>query len=104
MIRSREEDEETFIYIRELDGEIAGMAILVIEEEGEVVVINIVGRMDLAQLEKLGEAFDLPQLRPQLLPQLGDRPDEPAEEPTQPKPLPPSGGPTQEPAPDDHPP
>ena len=60
MIHTREDDEEIFIYTRELDGEIAGMAILVIEEEGEVAVINIVGRMDLAQLEKLGEAFDLP--------------------------------------------
>ncbi len=60
VIRTREDGEETFIYTREIAGEIAGMAVLVIEQAGDVAVINIVGRMDLAQLEKLGEAFDIP--------------------------------------------
>ncbi len=83
VVRAREDDEETAIYTRELDGEIAGMAVLVIEEGGEVAVINIVGRMDLAQLEKLGEALDIPQLG--LSPdESGDpapRPQEPTQEP-----------------------
>ncbi len=71
VVRAREDDEEIFIYTRDLEGEIVGMAILVIEEGGDVAVINIVGRIDLAQLEKLGEALDIPQL--------GLSPEEPAE-------------------------
>ncbi len=62
VVRAREEDEEVFIYTRDSGGDIAGMAVLVIEEGGDVAVINIVGKMDLAQLEKLGETLDIPQL------------------------------------------
>ncbi len=87
IIRTREDDEETFIYTRDLDGEIAGMAILVIESGGEVAVINIVGRMDLAQLERLGEALDIPGLS---LPR--QRPSDDTATPRQP---------AQEPTPDD---
>ncbi len=64
VVRAREDGEETSIYIREQGGEIAGMAIMVIEEGGDVAIINIVGKMDLAQLEKLGAALDIPQLGP----------------------------------------
>lgn len=74
VMRTRENDEETFIYTRELEGEIAGMAILAIEGGGDVAVINIVGRMDLAQLERLGEALDLPLVD---IPSLGETSPEP---------------------------
>ena len=60
VVRAREDDEEIFIYTRELAGEIAGMAVLVVDEAGDVAVINIVGRMDLDQLGKLSEALDIP--------------------------------------------
>ena len=63
IVRMREDDEETYIYSREDDGEIAGLAILAIDVAGgEVAVINIVGKIDWSQLEKLGEALDIPQL------------------------------------------
>ncbi len=87
VVRAREDDEEIFIYTREQEGEIAGMAVLAIEEGGDVAVINIVGRMDLAQLEKLGEALDIPQL--------GWPPEPAGEQNPKPKPT------TQEPETDD---
>ncbi len=62
VIRTRDDDEEVYIYLRELEGEITGLAVLAIGSDQEVALINIVGAMDLAQLERLSEAFDLPQL------------------------------------------
>ena len=62
VIRTRDEGEEVYIYLRELESGIAGMAILAIGNDNEVALINIVGAMDLTQLERLGEFFDLPQL------------------------------------------
>ena len=60
VVRTREHGEEIFIYTRELDGEIAGMAVLVVDDAGDVAVINVVGKMDLDQLGKLSEALDIP--------------------------------------------
>ena len=71
IVRAREDDEEIYIYLLEQGDEIAGMAILAIEEGDEAAVINIVGKMDLSQLERLGEALDIPQL---------SRPPEPTDE------------------------
>ena len=62
IIRTRDDGEEVHIYLRELEGEIAGMAVLAIGNDNEVALINIVGAIDLAQLERLSEAFNLPDL------------------------------------------
>ncbi len=78
VVRAREDGEETSIYTREQGGEIAGMAVMVIEEAGDVAIINIVGRMDLAQLEKLGAALDIPQLGQPAEP---EKPKPPTQEP-----------------------
>ena len=61
-VRMHEDDEDLYIYLREVDGEIAGLAILALEAGGEAAVINIVGRMEPSQLERLGETLDIPQL------------------------------------------
>lgn len=77
IVRVREDDEETYIYIRELEDSIVGMAILAFEAGGEAAAINIVGKIDVRQLERLGEAFDIPQLsRPQ-----APQPQAPEDEP-----------------------
>ena len=58
-------------YLLQQGDEIAGMAILAIEEGDEAAIINIVGKVDLSQLERLGEALDIPHL---------SRPPEPTDE------------------------
>ncbi len=62
IVRTRDDDDdETYVYSHETDGEIDGMAILVMEPT-EVAVINIIGGIDLEQIERLGETLDLPLL------------------------------------------
>ncbi|MEM7356049.1 MAG: DUF4252 domain-containing protein [Acidobacteriota bacterium] len=62
MVRTREGDDELHIYLRQVDGDIAGIAIMAIEAGGEAALINIVGKLDLSQLGRLGETLDIPQL------------------------------------------
>lgn len=61
LMRMREDDEEVYVYVRQLDGEIVGMTLLAIDAE-ESVVVNIVGRIDLALMATLAESLDIPQL------------------------------------------
>lgn len=60
VVRTRDDGEEVFIYLRQIDDEITGMAVLAIGSDNEVALINIVGAMDLSQLERLSARFDLP--------------------------------------------
>ena len=62
-VKVREEGEETFIYLKEADGNIQGLTLLSFEPGEEAVVINIVGRIDPAQLGRLGQELDLPVLQ-----------------------------------------
>ncbi|MCP3957980.1 MAG: DUF4252 domain-containing protein [bacterium] len=63
IVRTREDDEEVYVYSRDDGDEIAGLAVLVVDAAGgEVVLVNIVGNVDWSQLEKLAEALDIPQL------------------------------------------
>jgi Domain of unknown function (DUF4252) len=59
-VKVREKDEETFIYLKEADGNIQGLTLLSFQPGAEAVVINIVGRIDPAQLGRLGQELDLP--------------------------------------------
>jgi hypothetical protein len=61
-VRVREGGEETFIYMKELDGKIVGLTVLTFNPGDEAAVINIAGRIDPAQLGRLGRTLDLPQL------------------------------------------
>jgi hypothetical protein len=61
LMRMHEDDEEVYVYVRQLDGEIVGMTLLAVEAE-ESVVVNIVGRIDLALMATLAESLDIPQL------------------------------------------
>ena len=62
-VKVREQDEETFIYMKEADGNIQGLTLLSFQPGEEAVVINIVGRIDPAQLGRLGQTLDIPELQ-----------------------------------------
>jgi hypothetical protein len=55
MLRARDEGEETYIYLKETDGKITGMTVLALDPTDEAVVINIVGRIDPAQIGRLSQ-------------------------------------------------
>jgi hypothetical protein len=52
---ARDEGEETHIYLKEVDGKIAGLTLLALDPADEAVVINIVGRIDPAQIGRISE-------------------------------------------------
>lgn len=55
-LRARDEGEETYIYLKEVDGKIAGLTLLALDPTDEAVVINIVGHIDPAQIGRLSES------------------------------------------------
>lgn len=61
VLRSRDEDEEVAIYLREIDGQTVGLTVLALDAE-EITVVNILGDIDLAALGGLTESLDLPAL------------------------------------------
>jgi hypothetical protein len=71
-VRLREGGEETFIYMKEQDGKIVGLTVLTFNPGDEAAVINIAGRIDPAQIGRLGRKLDLPQL--EKVPSKGKKP------------------------------
>jgi hypothetical protein len=74
-MRVRDKGEETYIYLREIDGKIAGLTLLALQPGDEAVVINIVGRIDPAQLGRLSQSLDLPHLKQVPAPAPGKKPE-----------------------------
>ncbi|MDX1643360.1 MAG: DUF4252 domain-containing protein [Thermoanaerobaculia bacterium] len=63
MLRYREEEEEeVYVYTRLVGEQMVGLALLVMEPAGDVVLVNIVGPLDMKLLVGLAESLDLPQL------------------------------------------
>lgn len=62
-MRVREEGEETYIYLKEIDGQIAGLTLLAIEPGDEAVAINIVGRIDPEQVGRVVENLHGPHIK-----------------------------------------
>ena len=63
IVRARDEGEDFYLYLRQRgDDEIVGLAVLVLEEGGDAAVVNIIGQIDMTQLAKLGQTFNIPQL------------------------------------------
>jgi hypothetical protein len=62
-VRVRDQGNETYIYLKQTGDRIDGLTLLSLEPKGEAVVINIVGRIDPAQLGRLGKSLDVPQLQ-----------------------------------------
>ena len=61
MVLTRDEGEEVHIYGREDEGGLQGLTVLAIEDE-EVIVLNLVGRIDPDQLGSLMSGLDLPEV------------------------------------------
>lgn len=62
VVRVRDEGEQVYVYVREIEGEIAGLTILVVDPSDETVLINMVGKIDVDLLASIGRAFDVPSL------------------------------------------
>lgn len=62
VVRVREEGEQVHLYVREVESDVVGMTLLVLESEDEVTLINMAGLIDPAQLMAIGQAFDIPTL------------------------------------------
>lgn len=58
-LKVRDEGEETYIYLKESAGKIDGLTLLSLSPGVEAVVINIVGRIDPAQIGRLAQHFDV---------------------------------------------
>lgn len=58
MVRVREEGEEIYVYSREFEGNLVGFTILVVDDS-EATAVNLIGRIDPAQLVRLMEGLDL---------------------------------------------
>ena len=61
-LRVKEKGEETYIYLKEQDGQIVGLTVLSFQPGEEAAVINIAGRIDPAQIGRLGQRLDVPGL------------------------------------------
>ena len=61
-VRVREKSAETYIYLKEQDGQIVGLTVLSFQPGEEAAVINISGRIDPAQLGRVGHNLHVPQL------------------------------------------
>jgi len=79
-IRLREDDEELYVYMRMDDGDMVGTTVLVLEPEDQVVMVNVVGRLDLALLAGLADSLDIPQLDVAGLDPDEDEPDSASED------------------------
>lgn len=58
-VKVREKGEETYIYMQETDGKIMGLTVLSMDAT-EAVVINVVGRIDPAEIGRIGQRLNLP--------------------------------------------
>jgi len=72
-MRVREEGEETYIYLKEIDGKIAGLTLLALQPGDEAVVINIVGRIDPEQIGRVVENLHVPHMKK--VPASGKKPE-----------------------------
>jgi len=59
----RDQGEETYIYLKQAGDRIEGLTLLSLDPKDEAVVINIVGRIDPAELGRLGQSLHVPQLK-----------------------------------------
>lgn len=62
IVRVRETTHESYIYVKQGHSQIVGLAVLSFDPGKDAALINIVGRLDPAQLGRLGRGLNLPQL------------------------------------------
>jgi len=63
IVRAKEKGERAYVYMKYDEDEIAGIAVVALEEDGEAAFVNIVGNLDLEALSKLSGSFDIPELK-----------------------------------------
>jgi hypothetical protein len=63
MLKVRDQGGETYIYLKQAGERIDGLTLLSFDPKDEAVVINIVGRIDPAQIGRIGESLHVPQLK-----------------------------------------
>lgn len=61
-VRVRDEEEHVDLLLRSRGSSIAGLMIVVANEEDEAVFVNIVGDIDPSQVARLGRKFDIDEL------------------------------------------
>jgi hypothetical protein len=62
-VRVKDKGEETYIYLKQSGNRIDGLTLLSLRAGYDAVVINFVGRIDPAQLGRLGQNLHVPQLQ-----------------------------------------
>jgi hypothetical protein len=62
-VRVREKGDETYIYLKQTGDRIEGLTLLSLSAGDEAVIINIVGKIDPAELGRLGQGLHVPQLQ-----------------------------------------
>jgi hypothetical protein len=56
-MRVRDQGQETYIYLKETGGKVDGLTLLSFDPKDEAVVINIVGRIDPAQIGSIAQTL-----------------------------------------------
>lgn len=62
IVRVREDDQQVYIAIKPEGKKIVGLVVLSAEEDNEIALVNIVGNIDLDQVWRLGNEFDIDHL------------------------------------------
>jgi len=62
--RMRETDTNAYIYLKSVEGDVAGMTIYSIDQNEQVNVINIIGNISLEDISHLAEQFGFPDISP----------------------------------------
>lgn len=73
IVRVRDKGDQSYIYLKEEDGQIVGLTILTLEANDDAALVNIVGKLDPAEIGRLGRDLDIPQLL-KVQPRSGDKP------------------------------
>ncbi len=58
IVRVREDDESVDMYLRTVNDAIAGMVVMVIDDDEDAVFVNIIGEIDPEQIGRLGQKFN----------------------------------------------
>ena len=63
IVKSKAKDRITYVYIKTKgDEDILGLAVMNVEEDGESSFVNVVGKINLDAIGRLGDRFDIPAL------------------------------------------
>jgi Domain of unknown function (DUF4252) len=73
IVRVRDKGDQSYIYLKEEDDQIVGLTVLALDSDDDAALINIVGRIDPAEIGRLGRDLDIPQLE-RIKPRSGDKP------------------------------